>query len=473
MKVIKQAATGLAVIVAIAACGSSIPGSINAPHSLSAPVASAISFMAYPAPEGFPNAHRAGETSIGTVKGTNDALIQMEFVTARIKWDDAVDPATASWSNVTYTTHHATYDPILWTDRVTGRTFVSLLLPGTAITSFTDDGGTSWTPTVAPTTLIGFDHGTIASGPYTVPRPNQAYSNATYYCIGFLISTCARSDDGSLTWGAPVVTDPLGDCGLNHGRPVVGPDGSVYVPRNVCGSTQGMLVSRDEGATWSKFPVSGTVSLGVIGGPAVAFDAAGRIYFATASAGRPVIATSVDGGKNWSPLVDVGEAFKTSNTAFAMVVAGDAGRAAFAFYGTPTEGDGRSADFTGVWHLYVSSTFDGGATWQTVDATPIDPVQRGCVGQGSGYPRGPDSDLPLPLTRDGRPDESLDGPCFNQRDYQDMTVDPEGRVLISYADGCTSAACLAPNGTPADSNDSLATISRQTSGRRLYAAFDR
>src|SRR2546429_3262706 len=42
-------------------------------------------------------------------------------------------------------------------------------------------------------------------------------------------------------------------------------------------------------------------------------------------------------------------------------------------------GDDQSDTFTGVWHLYVAATYDGGATWNTVDATPNDPVQRGCI----------------------------------------------------------------------------------------------
>ena len=468
MKVIKQTAAGLAVIGALAACGSSIPGAINAPPSLSSTVPPAITFTAYPAPEGLPSAHSAGEMSVGTVKGTSDALVQMRYTTARIKWDDTVDPATASWSNVTPVTNHVTYDPFLWTDRVTGRTFLTLLLSSTAITSFTDDGGTTWTLTEPPITLVGFDRESIGGGPYTVPRANQAYPHATYYCMGFAIATCSRSDDGGRTWGPPIVTgpaivmDPLGECIAVHRNVVVGPDGSVYVPHAACGSTQGMLVSHDEGVTWNKIVVPGTVAreLGGVSSTA-ALDAAGRIYFAS-SEGRPVIATSADGGKNWSAVVDVGQQFGINHAEFPMLVAGDAGRAAFAFFGTATD----------VWHLYVSYTFDGGATWQTVDATPTDPIHRGPIDVDGGYPRVPDNDLIPGNGPNGRPDRFLDHQREQFEDFQDITVDAEGRVLVSYADGCTSAACLSADGTPADSTDSLATISRQTSGRRLFAAFD-
>jgi hypothetical protein len=348
---------------------------------------------------------------------------------------------------------------------------VTLLLGETAITSFTDDGGASWTLTQSPITLIGFDHETIGGGSYTTPRANQAYPNATYYCLGLVLATCARSDDGGLTWGPPIVTDPLGDCGAIHERVVVGPDGSVYVPRNACGSTQGMLVSRDDGTTWSKVTVPGTVaSPNGEATPAVAFDAEGRMYFATSSAGRPIIVTSTDGGNKWSAPADVGTDFAIRNTEFSMVVAGDAGRAAFAFFGTPTPGNDQSPPFAGVWHLYVSSTFDGGATWQTTDATPNDPIHRGPIDLNGGLPRVPDNDLVPGNGPNGRPDRVLDGQREQFEDYQDITVDGDGRVLVSYPDGCTSAACIAPGGNPDDSSDSLGTILRQASGRRLFAA---
>jgi len=42
------------------------------------------------------------------------------------------------------------------------------------------------------------------------------------------------------------------------------------------------------------------------------------------------------------------------------------------FLGTPTGGNPQdTANFTGVWHLYIAHTFDGGPTWALVDATPL------------------------------------------------------------------------------------------------------
>ena len=79
-------------------------------------------------------------------------------------------------------------------------------------------------------------------------------------------------------------------------------------------------------------------------------------------------------------------------------------------------GDTQSADFLGVWHLFVAFTYDGGRTWITANATPSDPVQRGCIWNQGGS-----------------------NPCRNLLDFNDITTDAFGRVLVGYADGCTGA----------------------------------
>jgi hypothetical protein len=68
----------------------------------------------------------------------------------------------------------------------------------------------------------------------------------------------------------------------------------------------------------------------------------------------------------------------------------------------------------------------------------------------------------------------------NLLDFNDLTVDKQGRVLAAYADGCTTGECIRGvdrNGdgrldnTDNDKTDK-ATIIRQIGGKRLYAAFD-
>src|SRR5439155_25758973 len=142
------------------------------------------------------------------------------------------------------------------------------------------------------------------------------------------------------------------------------------------------------------------------------------------------------------------------------VFAGDPKRSAFAFFGTETggenwqcgQGDDCSANgtginarppFTGVWYLYVASTYDGGVTWTTQNITPGDPVQRGGICQSS--------------------------TCRNLLDFFDATIDKEGRILIGYDDGCITASCL--NGGNNDFT-AKAAIARQSGGKRMFAAFD-
>src|SRR5205085_2181299 len=59
--------------------------------------------------------------------------------------------------------------------------------------------------------------------------------------------------------------------------------------------------------------------------------------------------------------------------------------------------------------------------------------------------------------------------CRNLLDFNDITVDRIGRVLVGYADGCTGACLTDPN---QNTFDALATIARQASGKGLFSAFD-
>src|SRR5207244_1216496 len=157
--------------------------------------------------------------------------------------------------------------------------------------------------------------------------------------------------------------------------------------------------------------------------PSVGIGADGTVYFGYGDGdGHPKVAVSHDQGRTWTNVRDVGVPFGTNHTAFSAVVAGDGDRAAYAYLGTPEPSAGAFGDnpsWPGVWHLYVATTYDGGNTWTTVDATPNDPVQRGtiCGGGFTGCGNG---------TR-------------NLLDFMDVSVDRDGRVLVGYADGCIDA----------------------------------
>ncbi len=354
------------------------------------------------------------------------------------------------------------------------RTFSSQLNGVTSELSFTDNDGQTWLPTQGSGQPAGVDHQTVGGGPYASPAPltRTSYPHAIYYCSQDIVTAfCSRSDDGGITFGPGVpiytfahvngvdVPTAPGTCSGLHGHVRVSPDGAVYVPNENCKdangiSRPGVAVSPDNGLTWEVHTVPDAASISPGSDPSVAAGANNTIYLGYVNSdGHAKIAVSRDRGIHWSKSKDAGTPFGIQNAEFAEVIAGDDNRAAFAFLGTQTSGDTQSADFTGVWHLLVSFTYDGGRTWTTADATPADPVQRGCIWNQGGS-----------------------NPCRNLLDFNDITVDKFGRVLVGYADGCTGACVTdrTQNASlgPATAQDALATIARQVGGRGLFAAFD-
>jgi hypothetical protein len=203
-----------------------------------------------------------------------------------------------------------------------------------------------------------------------------------------------------------------------------------------------------------------------------------HVYFgyqqddSTNGGSHPQIAVSTNDGQSWKSSIDVGKTFGIQNIEFPEVIAGDGNRAAFAFAGTTSPGNDQvQTTPPQVWHEYVAFTYDGGATWTTVDATPNDPIQRGAICTAG------TTCSSTPNTR-------------NLLDFQDITMDRAGRVEVAYADGCIDTApgtgCVStPN--PADNNPttpgpgqyvSLGTITRQncstlgTLSKGLMARFD-
>ena len=200
--------------------------------------------------------------------------------------------------------------------------------------------------------------------------------------------------------------------------------------------------------------------------PALSIDNAGRVYFAFSNFGGGPgagagVAISDDLGITWKNMYDVGAIYGVQNVCFPTATAADAGRAAVSFYGSttpqgPTTGDSNDGTFTGVWHLFIAHTFDGGKNWTTTDATPTLPMQR------SGLLRGGGADA-----------------WRNLADFYDMTVDRDGRVLVGYGNGCAGGNCaqapIAADGTTlvkGNAYSATATIARQSSGRRMLASHD-
>ena len=324
-------------------------------------------------------------------------------------------------------------DPILFTDRTTGRTIVSQLSGTTSLSSYSDDDGTTWTPNEGGGMTSGVDHQTVGGGPFAPPLigGTSVYPNAVYYCSQQLYTAfCAMSPDGGLTYG-PTVPLYTTECGGIHGHVKVAPDGTVYVPNHNCGENQGVAVSTGNGVSWSVHKVVDDDLTNDIGDsvpsdwdPSVSIATDGTIYFGyKTGGGNAHVAVSRDRGQTWAYDTDVAPGLVRNS----------------AFLGTDKPG----GDPAAVWYLYVAVTYDGGRSWLTVNATPNDPVQRGTICSGG-----------LGCTGGDR----------NLLDFIDTTVDTEGRVLVAYADGCMGA-CI--NSFP-NSGTKKATIARQSSGAGLF-----
>jgi hypothetical protein len=417
--------------------------------------------------------HDAGEPSIGVNwnspnSETGVTNFQSDLQTLFITFNDScpANGQTATWVNrASPASQFVNSDPIGFTDRYTGRTFAGelTLTSGDNKTAYTDDDGQTWVVSAFGQGIgTGVDHQSIGGGPFHAPltRPTGVpglYADAVYYCSQLPHSACARSDDGGATFGPIVEVDPIADahCGGLHGHIKVAPDGTVYVPFNNCDGVGSVIVSEDNGITWAIRHVQNanytTVSSGNFQDPSVGIDNNGRVYFVMGSGDHnAVVATSDDQGRTWQNIFNVGTAYGLQNIAYPAAVAADAGRAAVAFYGSTTGGDFSANSFNGVWHLYISHTFDGGQHWTTTDATPNAPMQRGCIWAHGG------ADI-----------------CRNLLDFFDMTVDKQGRVEVGYVNGCAGGHCAqAADNAKGNAYTAHATIARQSSGRRLVAAFD-
>jgi hypothetical protein len=403
----------------------------------------------FAAPSSLANADSAGEPSIGVNWRTGAVMYQSYLSTYRILFSDTTVPATASWTERSAPTALFSLDPILFTDRQTGRTFESQLAGKTSLMAFTDNDGLNWTPSQGSGINSGVDHQTVGGGPFSPQGigPLTSYPNAVYYCSQDIADAlCAVSRDGGLTFGPAIPIYSLLQCGGLHGHVKVAPDGTVYVPNKGCGGRQGVAVSTDNGSTWVVRTVPD--SLAGDSDPSVGIGANNAVYFGYHNAdGHARIAVSRDRGLTWQSDQDVGVALGVQNIVFPAVVAGDDDRAAFAFLGTTTGGNYQdTANFRGLWHLYVAHTYDGGRTWVTTNVTPNDPVQRGSICTGG----------------------TTCGDDRNLLDFMDVTVDRAGRVLVAYADGCTGPCVQdGPN-----SFSAYATIARQETGKRLFAQHD-
>ena len=250
--------------------------------------------------------------------------------------------------------HPESLDPYIYVDPATDRVFTYDFLFGCSEISYSDDKGETWTTTVINCGLM--DHQNLFAGPPTV-SPTAGYPNVVYTCstqfgatIYSVASMCLKSLDGGLTFvptgSFPFTTQPeeendLGVDGYCHGavgHGYVGPDGTVYLPKGLCGQPW-LAISHDEGATWERVQVADNgmpqTAIGVYEHEAsVAADAKGNVYYFWIGNDRmPYLAVSNDGGKTWGKPINVGPP-GLKEASLPKLDVGATGKVAIVYYGS-------------------------------------------------------------------------------------------------------------------------------------------
>ncbi|MEK6975514.1 MAG: sialidase family protein [Candidatus Thermoplasmatota archaeon] len=318
-------------------------------------------------------------------------------------------------------------DPMIFIDPWTDRLFqIEQVDVACHWMVWSDDQGATWGTNPRACTSPPADHQTIAAGPSALGLPLPVYPNVVYVCVNQIAaSSCSKSLDGGQTLGTYHVVFPgVGvDCpdgspgsvqGGLHGHVLVGPDGTVYLPRGYCGLPF-VGISRDDGLTWSRVAVSDTPHRGA--DPNMAFDASGRVYYTwLADDGRLRLSWSTDSGATWSAPV-IASPPELHATNLPAIAAGDDGRIALAYMGLEQELPDDDADTNLTWNGYLTVSLDAASadpTFATVRANPDGNVLK------RGY--------------------CTAGRCGLVRDFLDVAIAPDGSAWGAFIDACLGPA---------------------------------
>ena len=429
--------------------------------------AAAAAYQVYEAPRGTMAYDDAVEPTIAANWKTGRAMVIAVTTPYSVSFNSAA--RTATWAPMPgITTRYSTLDPIIWGDSENGRTIVSQLAGVTSLMDVSDDDGRSWRPAQGGGPS-GVDHQTVGGGAFapTNKPPVTSYPKAVWYCAQDIVTAfCSQSLDGGVTFGPskPIYTvlaaGPLAGCEGLHGHVNVRTDGTAMVPNKGCLDAPGTtltsattkvgvaLNSDNNTGPWTVEQVPDSTTRARMD-PYIEADAANTMYLAYVDGTDKMKVAVKRKGGTWAKSVNVGMAAGVKSSAFPLVIAGSPGRAAVAYLGSKTgpKGtvDAQSALFEGTWQLYVSTTLDSGRTWSTQQVTKDEkyPVQVGCIRKTSNT-------------------------CSHRNlyDFNGITVDRLGRVLVVAADGCTADRGCVVN--PRD-NTNVGFIVRQECGPSLFA----
>ena len=262
-----------------------------------------------------------------------------------------------------YTSLWNTVDPNLTVDRTTGRLYLvhatgptrttpilvdESPLPSAASTAIagaygfqvysSGDEGRTWTTADYQTSPMT-DWEKVFVGPARTGSGSVVYvcGNSPFEAAG-PGRLCYRSHDQGATFTLAGYifpsTSQRGECPVlaaNNGT--VGPDGTVYQPVS-CSDGSYVAVSKDEGATYTWFPVPGPTGTGfAFFGQRfqIASDASGTLYASWVDGDHLWLASSRDGAHTWGAAMDVAVPGAHA-IALSQLAAGPAGHVGLAYY---------------------------------------------------------------------------------------------------------------------------------------------
>ena len=432
----------------------------------------------------------------------------------RANFDDCSSPASVDWGQIPLLTANTTrvfYDPIMYTDHWTGRTFVGQeagLTPAGSTLEFTDTDGDQMYQSEGAAPSGGIDHQTVGGGPFHAPTPPTVvtpliptsggspvpnpgatpYPNGVYYASQAIgTATNETSVDGGFTFPIQSPLFFVTDCAGLHGHIKTAEDGTLFIPDKACEQAGvpllfdglvSVVVSENNGATWQVRQIPGARGSGAQDDPSVGTSwcppgecspqekalRSNNIYvgflFADDPAtpdinesNRPGVARSQDKGKTWSTPIDLTTISDVKHAAFPAMAVGDPDRATLTFIGTP-DAEKPGEDHTGGADD-DTKLFSG--VWYQYVASTFDGGATWTVQRIS--PEGPIQRGPI----------CGGGTCRNLLDFIDIQIDKQGRVLIAGEDGCIGGCELGG----ANSFTAKAFIARQSGGKRMFAVNDK
>ena len=275
-------------------------------------------------------------------------------------------------------------------------------MKGGAVMSWSDDLGATWN---GSTTGCGtFDWGRMVTGHH----PKGLQQRAVYFfgvaprLVGGL-RPVFRSLDGGLTW--TLMPNPA-SVTTEAGASTAAPDGTLYFdypefigfdparitntlypfkPANLC--HQMIAVSEDFGETWRQEAIPNSRACNIqTGHQKVSIDKAGTVYvlWTDDRDNQIYLVVSRDKARSWSAPVKVMPAGATFNNGHATIVAGEPGHVVISSLNTKSPINPRRwiVSGYGVWHAYLSESFDADAKAPHFRSVNLDPPGDPTQGEG-------------------------------------------------------------------------------------------